>query len=748
MKIKDILAKLSLEEKAALLSGRDFWHTRAVEHTGIPSVMMCDGPHGLRKQKDVGDHLGLGESVKAVCFPTAAALASSFDRELLESLGETLGEACLAEDVGMLLGPGLNIKRSPLCGRNFEYFSEDPYLTGEMGAAFIKGLQSKGVAASPKHYAANNQETRRMSTDSQLDERTLHEIYLPGFEAAVKQGKTRGIMCSYNKLNGTYLAEHQGMLNDILRGKWGFDGCVVTDWGAVKDRVQGLLAGLDLEMPGPGSQTAKIVQAVQNGDLDESILDEAVCNVLKIAMDYRQSKLPGTAYDIRAQQEKAADIAGECAVLLKNEDKLLPLDKGKRVAFIGAFAGNPRYQGAGSSHINSVQVVSALEAVQGLAVEYAEGYRLDGVPDGALLDEAVDVARRAEAAVLFIGLPDAYESEGFDRDNMVMPDNQNTLIKAITAVQPHTVAVFHGGAPVEMPWVDDVKAILSMYLGGEQVGTATARILFGDVNPCGKLAETWPLKLSDNPSYLSFPDENNIVEYREGVFVGYRYYDTKEMNVCYPFGHGLSYTDFEYSAMSLDKTAMKDSDSLGVSVTVKNSGTRSGKEVVQLYVRQEKSAVRRPLRELKEFGKVELAPGEAKTLSFKLGKRAFSYYEPRIDDWYAENGAYYIEAGTSSRDIRLCERIDLEATSELPFTYTKHSTMYDMMKTAKGRVLVELMQEQVKANVPLDDPQVLGEAAVRMMQEMALNMPLSAMVGYGRMSEDELDGMVARLNSE
>lgn len=739
-----------------MCSGKDFWHTKSVERLGVPSAMMCDGPHGLRKQKGSGDQIGINESIEAVCFPTASALAASFDKELLYRLGEELGDECQAEDVAMLLGPGINIKRSPLCGRNFEYYSEDPYLSGQMAAAFIKGLQSKGVASCVKHFAANNQETRRMSGDSQMDERTLHEIYLPAFEAAVKEGKTRGVMCSYNKINGTFSAENKKLLTGILREKWGFKGFVVTDWGAVKDQVKGLLAGLDLVMPGPGNQSAKIVDAVKSGELDEAELDKAVRNILKFANDYLKNRKPGGVLDIVKGRALSVEIAKECAVLLKNDRGVLPLSKTANVVFIGEFARNPRYQGAGSSHINVPHPVSAMEVSEGLNITYAQGYHAGSVEsDVSLVAQAVEAAKASEAAVIFAGLPAAFETEGVDRDNINLPKNQNELIEAVAAVQPNTVVVLHTGAPVILPWADKVPSILNMYLGGDSVGAAEVDLLFGDDCPSGKIAETYPLKLADNPSYLNFPGEEGVVKYKEGVYVGYRYYDKKEMDVRFPFGHGMSYTDFVYSDIKLDKIKMKDTETLTVTCKVKNTGNRAGKEVVQLYVRDMTSTVSRPIRELKGFAKIALLSGEEKPVVFSLNQRSFAYYEPKIHDWFVESGAFIVEIGASSRDIRLSAQVEVQGTTEIPITFTKESTVGDLMKTEGGREFVASMLQISRRNTNSampneteDTVKNLGEGSEKMMQSMMAEMPLSAIINFGGMSEKQLDDLLAALNSK
>ena len=584
--VKGIIREMTLEEKAGMCSGKDFWHLKGVERLGIPEVMVSDGPHGLRKQAAEADHLGLNESIKAVCFPTACATACSFDRDLLEEMGERIGDECQAEDLSVILGPAVNIKRSPLCGRNFEYFSEDPYLASQMAAAHIKGVQSKNVGTSIKHFAANNQEHRRMSCSSEVDERTLREIYLAAFETAIKEAKPDTVMCSYNRINGEFASENHWLLTEVLRDEWGFDGYVMSDWGAVNDRVKGLKAGLELEMPASGGTTDKeIVEAVKNGELDEAVLDRAVERILNIVFKFVDNRQEGK-FDKEEDHKLAAKIEAESMVLLKNEGVLPLPTQGKKIAFIGKFAEAPRFQGGGSSHINSFKITGALEAVKEVAqVTYAQGYDIkEDVIDQDMLNQAVEIAKEADVAVIFAGLPDAFESEGYDRSHMRMPQCQNTLISEIAKVQENVVVVLHNGSPVEMPWADEVKGILEAYLGGQAVGQAEVDVLFGKANPCGKLAETIPYKLADNPSYLNFPGDGQTVAYKEGVFVGYRYYDTKEMPVRYPFGYGLSYTTFEYSDLQLSADKIKDTDTLKVTLKVKNTGDRAGKEIVQLYV--------------------------------------------------------------------------------------------------------------------------------------------------------------------
>ena len=604
-KIKDLIAKMTLEEKAAMCSGADFWHTESCERLGIPASMVSDGPHGLRKQDDKADHLGVNESIKAVCFPAGCGTAASFNRDLLYHMGETLGNECQAEGVSVILGPAVNIKRSPLCGRNFEYYSEDPLVASEIAGSLIRGVQSKHVGTSLKHFLANNQETRRMSVNEIIDERTLNEIYLAAFEGAVKKAKPWTVMCSYNRINGTYAAAHHKYLTETLRDKWGFDGYVMSDWGAVNDRVEDLKAGLDLEMPSSmGVNDKLIVEAVQNGTLEEQVLDTAVERILNIVYRYTENRDTEAVFNLDHDHEAAKKVAEETIVLLKNEN-VLPLTEGEEIAFIGKYAKKPRYQGGGSSHINSHKITGALDAAEAAGnthIVYAQGFDdKEDKTDEVLLAEAVETAKKAKAAVIFAGLPDAFESEGFDRKHMRMPDCQNELIERVEAVQPNTIVVLHNGAPVEMPWADRVKGILEAYLGGQAVGGAEYDILFGKVNPSAKLPETFPKQLEDNPSYLAGFGEGDHVEYREGIFVGYRYYDKKKMDVLFPFGYGLSYTTFAYSNLCLDKKTMKDTEELTVSVDVTNTGDRTGKEVVQLYVADKDSTVIRPVKELRDF---------------------------------------------------------------------------------------------------------------------------------------------------
>ncbi|MFO7154410.1 MAG: glycoside hydrolase family 3 C-terminal domain-containing protein [Caldicoprobacter oshimai] len=755
--IKKLISQMTLEEKASLCSGLDFWHLKGIEWLGIPSIMVSDGPHGLRKQQESADQLGIHKSVPATCFPSAVGLASSWNRELLERVGAAIGEECQAEGVSILLGPGANIKRSPLCGRNFEYFSEDPYLSSEMAASYIKGVQSQGVGTSLKHFAANNQEHRRMSVDAIIDERTLREIYLASFEGAVKKGKPWTVMCSYNKVNGEYASENKYLLTDILRDEWRFEGFVVSDWGAVNERVKGLEAGLDLEMPssfGIGDQ--KIVQAVREGKLSEEVLDRAVERILNIIFKAIDNRRENATYDKEAHHQLAREVARECMVLLKNEDRLLPLKREGTIAVIGEFARHPRYQGGGSSHVNPTKLDDIYEEIKksagdGVNVIYAQGYSLEKEKvDNALLEEAKGAAMKADVAVIFAGLPEHYESEGYDRQHMRMPESHCALIEAIAEVQPNVVVVLSNGSPVEMPWLDKVKAVLEAYLGGQALGGAIADLLFGDANPSGKLAETFPKELSHNPSYLNFPGEGDRVEYREGIFVGYRYYDKKNIQPLFPFGYGLSYTTFEYSDLHISKKEILDTETVTVTVKVKNTGEMAGKEVVQLYVRDVESSVIRPDKELKGFEKVELRPGEEKTVTFELDKRAFAYYNVDIKDWYVETGEFEILIGKSSRDIVLKDKIFVRSTVTIRKPVHRNTTIGDLLSDPVLAPLTKEFLAKANEKSPLFNERKDKKEVSEMMMAMMKYMPLRALVNFSRgaFTEDMLDEMIRELNKK
>lgn len=753
--IKELLSQMTLEEKAGLCSGKDFWNLKGIERLGIPSIMVTDGPHGLRKQRMGADHLGLFDSVPATCFPSAAGMASSWDRNLINKVGVALGEECQAEDVAVLLGPGANIKRSPLCGRNFEYFSEDPYLSSEMAANHIKGVQSQGVGTSLKHFAANNQEHRRMSTDAIVDERTFREIYLASFEGAVKQSQPWTVMCSYNKVNGEFASENNYLLNDILKEEWGFEGFVVSDWGAVNEREVALANGLELEMPASkGIGESKVIEAVQNGTLSEEKLDAAVERILRIIFKAVDEKKENATYDQEAHHQLARETARESMVLLKNEDSILPLEKAGNIAVIGEFAKAPRYQGGGSSHIKPTKLENIVEEIEKTAgsdatITYAQGYYRDkDTIEDALINEAKEVAAEAETVILFVGLPDRYESEGYDRVHLHIPDNQKRLIDAVSEVNQNVVVVLSNGAPIEMPWLDKVKGLLEGYLGGQALGGAIADILFGDVNPSGKLAETFPMQVSDNPSYLFFPGDGDRVEYREGIFVGYRYYDTKNVETLFPFGYGLSYTTFEYSNLSVSANDIKDTDTLTVTVNVKNTGSVAGKEVVQLYVRDVESSVSRPHKELKGFDKVELQPGEEKAVTFTLDKRAFAYYNTNLKDWHVESGEFELLIGKNSKEIVLTEKVNVESSLELPLQVHRNTTVGDLLANPKVAPLAkELLMKAQEGSPFAAAAEDQGEFS-EMMEAMMKYMPLRALSNFsdGQFTEEKLQDMIQQLN--
>ncbi len=745
--IKQLIAQMTLEEKAGLCSGLDFWHTKPVERLGVPSVMVSDGPHGLRKQAGDADHLGLNDSIRAVCFPAACATTSSFDVALVNKMGETLGDECQAENLSVLLGPAVNIKRSPLCGRNFEYMSEDPYLAGKMAASYIRGVQSKGVGTSIKHFAANNQEYNRMSCSSEVDERTLREIYLPPFEEAVKAAQPKTVMCSYNKINGVYSADNEWLLTKVLREEWGFEGYVMTDWGAISDRVQGIRAGLELEMPASGgANDAKIVAAVRDGSLDEALLDRAVERILNVVFDYMDNRRPDAVFDRDADHQKAVEVEKECAVLLQNNG-VLPLAAGARVAYIGGFAAAPRYQGGGSSHINSSRVTSALDAAKAKnrAVTYVPGFPTDkDEADAAGLAAAVEAAKTADVAVIFAGLPDVFESEGYDRTSMAMPACQNALIAAVAAAQPNTVVVLHNGSPVECPWAEDVAAILELYLGGQGVGEACDALLWGEANPCGRLAETFPLRLEDTPCYLDFPGDGKTVKYSEGVYVGYRYYEAKKLPVRWAFGHGLSYTTFGFANLKLSAETLDDTGTLTVRVDVTNTGKVFGKEVVQLYVADKTGTFGRPLKELKGFAKVALAPGETKTVSLTLTARDLSWYNVELGDWYAASGAYEVMVGHASDDIRLTAAVQFTTQKQLPLHVSGATTIGELARDPRTAPVVAQMMQQAAQAFGGDGASLTGsDSDQAMMQAMMNGMPLKSLMSFGMMNAEQLDGLIA-----
>ena len=671
------VSDLTLAEKASLTSGANFWHTKAIDRVGISSMMLTDGPHGLRKQRASGDHLGLGDSVRATCFPPAVGLGSSWDVELLERVGEALGAEAAIEGVGVLLGPGVNIKRSPLCGRNFEYFSEDPVLSGALGAALVTGIQSRGVGASLKHFAANNQETDRMRVSADVDPRPLREIYLRAFQHVVENGQPWTVMCSYNRINGVYASQDPWLLTKVLRDDWRFDGLVVSDWGAVDDRVAAISAGLDLEMPSSNGVTdAQVVAAVGDGTLDEALVDEAAQRVLDLARKVGEGAGAVTGpLDVDRHHALAREAAGRSIVLLKNDGGMLPLSKTADVAVIGEFAARPRYQGAGSSLINPTRLDDALTEIRALAtgsVTYAAGFTTspgDGSTD--LVGEAVDAAARADVAVVFLGLPAALESEGFDRDDIDLPADQLAVLEAVLEVNPNTVVVLSNGGVVALPFHSRVPAILEGWLLGQAGGGATADVLFGDVNPSAKLTETIPVRLSDSPAYLDFPGDFSHVRYGEGLFVGYRWYDARDLDVAFPFGHGLSYNTFEYGAAAATVNGAGDVE---VRVDVTNTGAVAGREIVQVYSSLPRSTVQRPVRELKSFASIELEPGASHEVTLVIRRKHLAYWDVRVDRWIVEGGAYVVDVGASSRDVRATLDIQLDG-DEVALPLTRDSTL-------------------------------------------------------------------------
>ena len=661
MKHMKLINQMTLEEKASLMSGENFWNTKGIERLGIPSIMMTDGPHGIRKQAGKADHLGLNKSIPATCFPTAATIANSWDKELIHQMGEYLGRESVNENVSVLLGPGINIKRNPLCGRNFEYFSEDPYLTGELGVAMVQGMQSQGISACPKHFAVNSQEHMRMTIDEVVDERSLREIYLPAFEKVVKEGKTKTLMSSYNQVNGEFANEHPHLMNDILYGEWGYEGVVVTDWGGNNDRVAGLKAHNQLEMPATNGITdLEIVTAVKEGHLAESLLDEAVSQLLTLIFETATVVDKDVSVDVEEHHQKAIEIATKSMVLLKNEDQLLPLDKQKTIGIIGDFAQTPRYQGAGSSLINPTKLPNAVEVLNETelnVVGYAKGFVRRGKVKAKLEQEAILLAEKADTVLLFVGLDESSEAEGIDRETLSLPENQLHLIDEITKFNSNVVLIIAGGGVIEMPFVSQVKSILHTYLSGQGSAEATRDILIGHTNPSGKLTETYPIRYEDTPSASFYPGKEVTAEHREALFIGYRYFDTFDKEVLYPFGHGESYTTFSYSDIEITENEVK--------VSITNTGELFGEEIVQLYIEKIDSKIFRAKKELKGFKKVGLEPGETKEVLLPLDPRDFSFYSQAEKDWQIEEGLYQIHIGASIRDIRLTGKITISGSDKI-----------------------------------------------------------------------------------
>ncbi|AZZ60497.1 glycosyl hydrolase [Oenococcus sp. UCMA 16435] len=719
-KITSIISGLSLKEKADLVSGKDFWFTAQVP--GLDRMMVSDGPSGLRKQADTSDALGLNKSVVAVNFPSSSLTANSFDCALLQELGRNLGQAAKAERVGILLGPGINLKRSPLAGRNFEYFSEDPYLIGELASSYVQGVQETGVGVSLKHFAANNRENQRFTASSNIDQRSLHELYLSAFEKVVKTAHPATIMCSYNAINGTLNSQNQRLLTQILREQWGFKGLVMSDWGAVSDHVAALKAGLDLEMPGKGAEsTTEIVEAVNNGKLDEKILDRAVLRVIQMVEKWQPQSKTVVSYDLEKQHQFARQLADESIVLLKNEQQLLPLKPDQSLAVIGQLAEKPRYQGSGSAHVNAYKAISPLKTVRKALPKtaYQAGYQIDsGQIDRQSEQAAVDLAKQVDQIVVFAGFPSSYESEGFDKQTISLPDNQNHLIERLAAVNKKIIVVLENGSALEMPWVGKVGAIVETYLAGEAVGQSTWDVLFGHVNPSGKLAESFPIKLSDNPTYLAFNADQNEENYHEGLFAGYRYYDKKKQEVLFPFGYGLSYTTFDYRKLEL----LKSDRQVTVSFEIKNTGSVAGKEIAQLYLSNQTSKIEKPPKELKGFVKVSLNPGQTKQAKITLDKRSFSWYNPKTEKWQVDNGSYQVQLAASSRDIRLTKNLVIDWSENKRQAISSDSYLSDILREPTFKVALQKsgLDELLK--------QLAGDENN---QAILTNMPLRALMMMG-----------------
>jgi beta-glucosidase len=747
-KAKALVGEMTLKEKALLISGNGWWNTHAIDRLQIPSVCMTDGPHGVRKVE--GGSLSPG--VRATCFPTASALASSWDEDLIRQVGVALAGEAQANDVQILLGPGVNMKRSPLGGRNFEYLSEDPFLAGRMAAAYIQGVQSQGVGTSIKHYAVNNQEFERMSTSSNLDERTLHEIYLPAFEIAVKEAQPWTVMAAYNLVNGVPATEDGLLLKEILRKAWGFRGFVVSDWGAVNDHAKGVNAGMNLEMPGSGDyHRNRIIEGVGSGQISPEALDEVVETLLAVILEAKDRHRPGGTFDEARHDALARQAGAESIVLLKNTARLLPLEVGKikSIALIGAFAKTPRYQGAGSSQVNPTRVSAAYDELVKLvgkeaAIRYASGYTEEGTTTVQLVDEARRQAAGADVAVVFAGLPDSFESEGFDRASLDMPAGHNELIEAVHAVQPNLVVVLMNGSAVAMPWADKARAIVEAWLGGQAGGGAIADVLTGRVNPSGKLSETFPARLEDTPSYPDFPGRGKQANYGEGIFIGYRSYDARKIAPLFPFGFGLSYTTFGYSDLRLGAAAIKDTDGLDVEVKVRNTGRVAGKEVVQLYVHEQSPKVVRPDKELKAFAKVALEPGEEKTIRFQLARRDFAFYDASAHDWSVNPGKFDILVGASSRDLALKQTVEVNVVRSAYPRLTRHSLLKEFASHPKGKAFHLQLVEAFGLGNPYVQSEDLStltpeEVSARKKADMAVKAFLDDMPAYKvcRFSEDK-----------
>ncbi|MEE3460368.1 MAG: glycoside hydrolase family 3 C-terminal domain-containing protein [Lachnospiraceae bacterium] len=776
MNVAETLKSLTTAEKAGLGSGIDMWCTKEIPEKNVPSIRTSDGPNGLRKMETNADGLGRDQSVEAICFPTASCLASSFDRDMIREVGQALGEECQTEGVSVLLGPGVNMKRSPLCGRNFEYYSEDPYLAGEIGTAMTNGVQSQGVGVCIKHFAANNQEKNRFSISVEADMRTLHEIYLRAFEKIVKTAKPWTVMCSYNMINGVYSCENKWLLTDTLRKRWGFDGAVITDWGAMNDRSKACEAGTDLEMPSShGVRDKYLADAVDSGKLDSKYLDANAERLLKLIdraiserEEYKKAHGGIPVYSKEEHHRIAEKAAEGSAVLLKNDGGLLPLEKDRKVLFIGEFAEESRYQGGGSSHINTYKVEKILDSADkaGIQYDYVKGFHVypeEFDDNEEIFNEALSKAGRYDTAVIFAGLSDLEESEGFDRDDIELPEYQNKLISAVCDKLNNVAVVLFTGSPVAFPWKDKVSSILNMYLAGEAMGTALINILYGNVSPSGHLAETFPCRIQDTPAYLNFPGSRDNVAYAEGVYIGYRYYDKRDMDVLFPFGHGLTYTTFEYSDIrvnGMDPLALKKAEINGkspvtVSLTIKNTGNFDAAEVPQIYVQNAPAYEGRPIKELKGFTKVFLKKGESKTVDIILDDQAFAYFEPKTDDWFVTPGQYTILAGSSSRDIRLSADINIDSDDRIPFKAGDTTTAMDIQKYYTGdpaplKAFLEKAGFTQGLSGDVDAEQSsMGKAGARMDQAMYEDTPLHSVVSFAKdIDLQDVEDTIRKLNGE
>lgn len=748
-KINKLISELTIEEKVSLCSGRDDWSTMPIERLDIPWVWLSDGPHGLRRAPET-DKAGYGDQLPAVCFPTASALAATWDVDLIYKVGQTLGDEAQAQGVSVLLGPGVNIKRSVLGGRNFEYFSEDPILSGEMGVAYINGVQSQGVGTSLKHFTANNVETMRMYNNSNVDMRTLHEIYLTPFEIAVKKSQPWTVMACYNRVQGEYGTQSPYLLTEILKNDWGFEGIVVSDWFAVIDRVEAMKAGMHLEMPNVSPvNNAIAVEAIKNGELDVAVVDGLVKEILTFVFKAKSLQKEDVVLNSEKDHAFARKVASEAATLLKNENGILPITsaKYKKIAIIGEFAENPRYQGNGSSQVKPTKLDNILDIVKkeygkGVKISYARGYNLADDNDISFIEEAKKIATEADIALVFSGLPLQYESEGIDRTHINMPPSHNQLISEISANQKNTVVVLTNGSAVTMPWLQNVSGVLETWLGGQAGAGGIADVLFGKVNPSGKLAETFPMRLEDTPAFMNFPGEQGDVLYGERIFVGYRYYDERNIEPLFPFGYGLSYTSFEYSDLKVSSKNTTDKEGVIVSVTVKNTGKVKGKEIVQLYVSDTESSLQRPEKELKKFMKIELEPGEEKEVSFKLESRDFSYFDAKRNTWIAESGEYVISAAASSRDIKLSETINLQSTQKIPLAFDEYTFFIEYWKNEQTReLLLEVMPNWIRGIVTEGD-----EAEIREYQDFMVEHPLIKYpyITHGEITHEEVKAIVEK----